>query len=411
MSAAPEPSSTPARRFPTRFRWRWLLVLTLVLALAGGAWLWFASLPPTPPDPDLAGADPEAVAAIAAARAAALQSPRSAAAWGRLGMVLRAHDFGPDANRCFAVAERLDPRQPRWPYLHGLTLLLTDPEAGIPRLQRAVDLCGDRPLAPRLRLAETLLARGRLDEAERHLRQALQREPDNPRVHLGLARLALHREQPAVAAEHLAAVGDNPLSLKAARILRLEAERLAGRPVAAAAARAAAALPDDPPWPDPFVEEVEALQVGLQARLARADVLLRQGRAEEALAVLGETAARYPESARPRLALGQALIQTRHPEAAERELRRATELEPELVEAWFDLGVALSLQEKAGAAAECFRRTVRLKPDHGLAHYNLGQCLKVLGDRAGAVQAFGAAVRARPDYEPALRELRALQPP
>ena len=49
------------------------------------------------------------VAALAQARAAVQESPRSAAAWGRLGMVLAAHDFRAEANACLAQAERLDP--------------------------------------------------------------------------------------------------------------------------------------------------------------------------------------------------------------------------------------------------------------------------------------------------------------
>src|SRR5207249_71855 len=112
---------------------------------------------------DLAGADPGVAAAVTAAQKAVERQPASAAAWGRLAMVLQAHDFRSEATRCFAQAERLDPANPRWPYHQALDLLISAPDAGLARLERAVAL--DGPVsAPRLLLGEVLLAQGRGEE-------------------------------------------------------------------------------------------------------------------------------------------------------------------------------------------------------------------------------------------------------
>src|SRR5579859_5972390 len=98
---------------PTR-----LVCVGILFVVPVGLWLWWARTPrPEPPRPDLSDADPQVVEAIEEARQAVLHAPRSASAWGRLGMVLRAHDFGEEANTCFAHAEQLDPNEPRWPYL------------------------------------------------------------------------------------------------------------------------------------------------------------------------------------------------------------------------------------------------------------------------------------------------------
>src|SRR5262245_2511579 len=149
--------SRPAR-LPSR---RLLIALALVGVAAGGGlggwWLWQRQRAPEPPAVDLGGVDPAVTAAIETARAKVRQSPRSAAAWGLLGQVLVAHDFRADALTCFAEAERFDPRDPRWPHYQGLTLYLGDPNAALPKLRRAVELCGDNPAAPRLVLAEALL--------------------------------------------------------------------------------------------------------------------------------------------------------------------------------------------------------------------------------------------------------------
>src|SRR4051812_13730878 len=100
---------------------RRLAALGIVVLLGTGVAVW--SWPrgrAVPPLPDLHGRDAEVVQLIEQTHREVLAEPRSASAWGRLGMVLRAHNFGAEANVCFAEAERLDPGEPRWPYFHGL---------------------------------------------------------------------------------------------------------------------------------------------------------------------------------------------------------------------------------------------------------------------------------------------------
>src|SRR5438067_12314253 len=57
--------------------------------------------------------------------------PRSAAAWGEYGIVLRAYRQHPEADRCFQVAADLDPADGRWPYLLGSHLADPDPTAAV----------------------------------------------------------------------------------------------------------------------------------------------------------------------------------------------------------------------------------------------------------------------------------------
>src|SRR5262245_53003243 len=86
-------------------------VLLAVAVLALGI-VWFVrarTAAPSPPQLDLHDVEPGLAEAVKTARRGVEQAPRSAAAWGHLGMVLRAHDFNVEANRCFAQAEKLDP--------------------------------------------------------------------------------------------------------------------------------------------------------------------------------------------------------------------------------------------------------------------------------------------------------------
>src|SRR5262249_57147490 len=104
------------------------------------------------PEPDLAGVDPAVTTAIESAQAAVRRRPRSADAWGRLGMVLAAHGVYPESITCFAEAQRLDPGELRWPYFQGVMLTLSNRDAALIALRRAVELCESRVMAPRLRL-------------------------------------------------------------------------------------------------------------------------------------------------------------------------------------------------------------------------------------------------------------------
>src|SRR5262245_34994620 len=390
--------SPPSRRI----RFLVIGVLTLVVLVLGwqlGSWI----TAPTPPAVSLADADPAVAKAIDAARREVWWKRRSAAAWGRLGQLLRAHGYMPESNQCFAQAGRLDPGDPRGPYLHGIGLQSDDPEAAIGHLQRAADLCGAAPDAPRLALAEVCFQLGRLDESDGHFRQVLGGDAGNARAHLGLGRLACERRNPRDALGHLEQSASSPLTQQASRVLLAQAYQQLGDTAAASRERALAlGLPGDPPWPDPYQEEVLSLMSGKQARLARLQTLHRQGRAAEARELARQLEKDYPDiywlvEGRGQMTRGDFL-------AAESALRKAIELAPEAVEAHFDLGTVLYEQRSFRAAADCFRTVTELEPGHGPAYLRLARCLVSLEDRAEALRAFQAAVRYGPQQADAHRE-------
>src|SRR5262245_41977874 len=389
-------------------------VLTVVLVCAGtlavlalGWYLWGWYTAPAPPAVSFVDADPAVADAIEAARRDVWWKPRSAAAWGRLGQLLRAHGYRPEANLCFAQAERLAPDDPRWPYLQGVGLQSDDPEAALRHLQRAVALCGGVPDAPQLGLAEVCLRQGRLDDAGRHFREVLRRDPDNARAHLGLGRLAYERGELREAVAHLDRSASSRLTRKASGVLLAQVYHDLGDADAAGRVRAGVLdLPDDPPWPDPFLEEVWSLTVGKQARLSRLQTLHEQGRDAEARALARQLEDDYPDVYW--LVEGRSQMTRGDFAAAERALRKAVELAPESIDAQFDLGTALFEQRNYRAAAECFRKVAELEPSYGRAYQRLGHCLLSQGDRPEALRAFRAAVNTMPQNAEARRELGAL---
>ncbi len=400
MAATSGDRSGRAGRWFGRGRWR-VAALALVLILAGCGvaawWLWPAT--PDPPSVDLSGADPAVAETVTAARDAVRKAPGSAAAWGKFGMVLLAHDFRPQAEACFVWAGRLDPREPRWPYYRGYILSLDDPVAAVPQWERAVELSGDRDAAPRLRLGAAYLEQGRTEDAETQFRRVLERRPDDPEANLQLARAECgSRRRPGwlgVTRSRARA----PFTRKAAHTLAAEVrQRLGDQEAAARELRLAEELPDDAPWPDPLLGEMADLQRGKRALLKGAVDALSDGRVAEGVTWLRELVQDYPETDWAWLRLGKALVQAGDLPGAEQALRAALRLTPDMVDAHFYLGVVRFQRDDWAGAAAAFRRATELKPDYAVAYYNLGKCLLKQGDRPGAREAFRAAVENKPSY-------------
>jgi tetratricopeptide (TPR) repeat protein len=379
-------------------RWRIRLVvavLLLGLAGAGGWYAWQSYNQVLPPTVNLEGADPDVAAAIEAARAEVVRSPRSPAARGKLGMLLAAHRYLDAARSCFIEAARLEPEQSRWRYYHGLTLVFSDNDAAIVQFQKAVQVHAEP--AMRYRLAETLVIQDRLDEAEEQYRRLLDHPALSARAQLGLGRLAFQRGDLQAARSFLDRSAAEPDTQKASHTLLAEVAQRCNDSSTAARERALVnKLPDDPDWPDPVLAEITRVKVGKDARLARALELSREN-LQDAAAAFQDLVRAYPDWEQGWLNYGRFLMDHRALPAAEDAYRTVLRIAPDSVNGQFQLGVVLFQRENWLEASEHFREAVRVKPDYALAHYNLGHCLKRLNDRSGAIAAFREAIRVRPD--------------
>jgi tetratricopeptide (TPR) repeat protein len=351
------------------------------------------------PDVNVAGIDPAVKAAVEEARSRVQQSPRSADAWGKFGMVLLVHDFQAEAVVCLGQAERLDPREPRWPYYQALEALLrTDLQRARTKLERAVALSGDQFDGPRLVLAETLLGLEDLDEAQRQFLILIERNSRNSKASLGLARIAVKRGDLRGSLEPLSLIQSSPFARQAASELLAEVQQQLADPAKAEAARRRAAeLPPDQNWPDPLRDELAALRTGKANRLRQAAVHDREGDHAEALTLLQGIVLDYPDADDAWLAFGKALFDRKMLPQAEAALRRAVSLAPTMPEPVNELGRVLAAQGNRGEAAKYFRKALELRPNFALAWHNLGSCLIGMGERDAAVDAFSKAVRYAPD--------------
>jgi tetratricopeptide (TPR) repeat protein len=370
---------------------------------------------PLPELPRLAldGVDPEVAEVLARQRAAVKQAPRSAEAWGRLAMLLDAHQFLEQALICYGAAETLDKRNPLWSYLQGYLLQKgARPDQAVANLQRAAALAPDDWPVPRFRLADLLLDIGRIDDAEREYRRVLATKTDNKYAHyyaqFGLAKVMIARQNYADSIPFLEAVAGDPYTRKRASALRIAVyERLDKRDEANRERARFAKLPDDLSWPD-GAEQVHELRVGWRGRISSANSLLNDNQPAKALNLLMETAGRYPRNDQVWAALAVAKENTKDFAGAEEAYRKSIALAPERANHRFEFGEFLQARQRYQEAATIFREAIELSPFDAAAYFRLGACLQSLGDNPGAAEAYRQALRCNPELVDARQGLETL---
>lgn len=399
------------------FRRRSLLLVSALVVLAGlvACVFWWSrrprAVPPEPPTVALEGVEKTVADAITAARDQVRTKPDSAETWGYLGKLLMTHRFPTQAEPCFIEAEKLDPKQPRWPYYRALLHLHQDDQLVLTHLRRAVELADQYDssnVAVRLRYAEALLEQGQTDEAEAQFRIAFPKAPQNPWLlyHRGL--IALAKGDLSAAIERLTPLTNHPSARqKACAQLAMIYRRKQDERQATAFAQAAAQLPPDEPWDDPYVSEFRQLQRDAQGRLVQAKSLEAAGKVNEAVPLL-KSINEESDNDLARLALGATLAKLGQYEEAEKALRNTLALYPDKVQAHYFLAAVLVLEGDRAAdkeaakakyrdAAEHARRAIALKPDHGLAHLCLGRMLRILGQPDEGLKELRAAVACKPE--------------
>jgi tetratricopeptide (TPR) repeat protein len=262
-----------------------------------------------------------------------------------------------------------------------------------------VQRCRNEPDYPRLRLAQLLTERNLLREAEANFQALIDRRPDHPAAHLGLARLAGLRDDWNAASRHLAFALTNQATARSAYLLLAAIQlRQGNAPGAETARRVAAAQPPDQDWPDPFQTEAMEFKLGLRALVEQGQQLLQQNRLREAEEIATRLIETYPAAAEGWLYRGRiALVQNRLADATTA-LTRHLELEPNSVDGHQQMGVLLFRKQQEEESIRHFQEAIRLKPDALEAHYNLGLVERQRNRPREAMPAFQNAIRCQPAF-------------
>lgn len=351
--------------------------------------------------PDLAGVEPtvrrqleEAAATTAAGARESSTPPRQAAAYGALGRHLHAYSLLPAAERCYAAAARLAPEDPAWPHLLGIVFENEGRTTEARRhYTRALALARATPTL--VRLAELERRQGNLDAAERLLREALDRRPDEAAALAAMGQIALSRRDYAQAVRYLDAALEAAPSADALHVpLALAHRELGHRDLAHRhlAQRGTVGVT----VADPQLAAVKALRGGEIPNLLRGREAFAAGdyaAAAEAFAAAVEAA---PESVRARLNLAAALGEAGRTDAALEQLDAVLALDPEHAGAHFNRGILLVRSGRDAVAVEALLRASRLDPADPEAPLQAAAALARLGRDDEALSLYEKVIREHP---------------
>jgi len=374
-----------------------VVVLSTCLAICAGWFAWRIWLGESPrlPTVDLRNADDALVELIKKAEDGVRSDPRSPDTWGRLGMVLLAHDYYPEASACFIEAQKREQLSGRWLYLEAQARSKIDPLAAIRLLEEAINRDSEDATF-RVALGELLLEQGRLDDAERHFKQALGHDLLRPWSQLRMAQAALRRGNFPVA-RNLAKIAASRLDdVKVVHAVLSEinfrlgdldaSEREYQRSLSLATRK----------WHDPYLESVDRLKTSALPQVEQAS---------QDIAALLAIAEAHPKSVPARLSLAFALGNRQNWEGAAHAARKALQISPNDAVALNVLGFALRKQGRVDDALAVYMKSTEANPNNAATHYELANCYNVLRQKDKAVDALKTAVRLRPNYATAWREL------
>ncbi|MGH9324227.1 MAG: tetratricopeptide repeat protein, partial [Vicinamibacteria bacterium] len=339
----------PAKRVP---RGRGLAAIA-VLAAGAGAVVFFLGRETAPPVPeiDISAMEPAVSEKILEHRQKVESDPRSADAWGELGMVLQAHGLDPEASEAYRRAIELDPRSFRWHYLRAHALRGSDAAVALSTAEQALAIDPGYAAAHVLQ-AEIFEGQGESEKALAHYEKALEIQPSSAIASFGAGRL------------HLAS-GD----IEGARAL-LEA---------------AVAL-------DPQAGAIHASLAQLYRRLGEAENAREEAELaferKEAVGIVDPVHfAMRQESVSSLMQLDRAVAaaEAGDLEAAAAIYRSLVELRPDDADMRSRYGDVLAQSNDVARAKEQYRAALDTNPEHASAHHGMGNLLNLEGDFEAAL--------------------------
>jgi len=363
---------------------------------------WFRRTPPLPELPQLSMDKflPAVREQIEKAYQAVRAYPKDAAANGKLGMVLHAHDQYESAAVCYRRAHLLDHASFQWLYYLGIVQSAQGKnDEAAATLRQAVRL--DRDYLPaQLRLAESLLAAGNVEESGKLYEAIVSKHADSAAALYGLGRVQSARgNMAAVAESYRKACELFPAYGAAHYALALAYRNLGEKEKSQEHFRLYEKNKNTfPPAGDQLSAAVRELNVGGVALIRQGVELERAGQMEQAAAAHEKALEMDPQLVQAHLNLINLYGRLGQVEKAEQHYQAAVRLNPNQAEAHYNYGVLMFGQRKYREAAQAFERALEINPFHPEAHNNLGYMLEQQGRAQEAVRHYRQAIENKPDY-------------
>jgi tetratricopeptide (TPR) repeat protein len=260
-------------------------------------------------------------------------------------------------------------------------------------------------------LADLLAERGRAAEADEIYQRVYAADRSNPWAAYRAGTAAAERGDTATAARILMTLARNPYAQKKASAALATLHRREGRVKDAEGFEyASSLLPPDRVWPNPFADEVAALQRGPRVLVETVTQFEQQGNYAAAVATANRLVDLYP-SPKNQLLLGRSLVSLKKYDAAIPVLEDTIHGDPGLVmayaflgTAWFERGERADTDgRRADAngyyvkAIAALDKAVELKSDYAAGYYYRARALARLDRLDDAQRAIRAFLDRRPE--------------
>lgn len=320
--------------------------------------------------------------------------------YAELGSLYHAYELTEAGRVCYANAAALEPGQPHWPHLLGLLERQAgEAEAAEAAFRRTLEIQPANTPA-RIYLAELLLARNELDEAQEILDLARENSPDEVAVTATLGQLALAQGKPEEAVELLEEALARIPAANRLHYPLAQAYRSLGRMDEAREHLELRGKVGVRPA-DPLADRIAELARGERVYILRGRTAFQAGRYGEAAELFRKAVQARPDSVTALVNLGSALGQAGQAAEAVSAFRQALEHDPENATAHFNLGLLLLQAGDTEGARSHLNDAVRIQPEDPQTHLQLAQLERALGDSIKALHHFRSARKLAPTLEDA----------
>jgi tetratricopeptide (TPR) repeat protein len=351
---------------------------------------------------------PELRESVQKAYQALQANPADPNANGNLGMLLHSYEQLESAEVCYRRARRFERERFQWAYYLALVQALSgENEEAATNLKDAIRI--DPGYVPaEIKLAEILLALGRLDESRRICESILKENPQVAPAYYWLGRITAANGQVSQAEEQYRKACELWPTYGTAHYALALSYQKSGQ--SAEASRDMAAYQKykadgDPQPEDPMLDAVRALDNSALAHLMKGVDLENAGQVDQAIAEHEEAIRLDQKLAQAEANLISLYARAGQPEKAERAYRATLAINPNLPQSHYDYGVFMVSRDHFPEAEAAFRKALDSSPNYAEAHSNLGAMLERKGKIDDAAREYQRAIENKPNFRQAHYQL------
>ena len=328
------------------------------------------------------------------------QNRKNGNANGQLGMILHTYKLYAHAKDFYRRAGLLQPDSFRWSYYLAIA------QAHLGQKAKAINTLltatGMKPeyLPARLRLAELLLASGKVEESEEIYARIAKDHPDSARAHYGLGQIHSTRGEVASAAQRYRRACDLSPGFAPAHYALAIAYRTLGN---TSKSKKHLSLfrktrERSSTLRDPLLAAVERLGLRGHVHYYAGVDLEREGQLQQAVMEYEKALKKDPCLWEAYSNLGFIYETLGESGIAEKRLRKAMEIKPDRWESHRNLGNFLRRKERYTEAAEAFRSALKINPFSADVHSSLAEVYAVRGKLHEAIRHSRLALEHNPHH-------------